>query len=351
MTRNTKTKFVVRTIGIVVLLALAGELLLRFVWGIGDPLLSVADPDIGYVFAPSQEIQRFGNSVRINSFSQRAEDPLSPKPEDSIRILLIGDSIAFGGTLTDQSDTVSALLDDMLRGITAQNSQTLNASAGSWGIQNALAYVERHGTFEADEAVLLINTGDLCQRKATGDVVGTHPAFPSQKPVSAYEEVVFRYLSPMVSRYIPQQETKQQHTEGTVDVCELYFDENMDSLQQLHSITNLSATPFIVVLNPYRCEIADHSPACEQQERQVFLNFWDSSMAEREGVYLVDMLPIYNRLERTGFDTESLWRDEIHPNQRGNRIIAAAISDRLTSGWQSEASASLPSTLSGHDPR
>ena len=49
-------------IGLVVLL-IGAELGARYVLGLGDPPLSVADSQIEYMFAPSRTYRRFGNMV------------------------------------------------------------------------------------------------------------------------------------------------------------------------------------------------------------------------------------------------------------------------------------------------
>ncbi|RKH82604.1 SGNH/GDSL hydrolase family protein, partial [Corallococcus praedator] len=78
------------------------ELSLRSV-GLGNPLLYVADPQIGYLLAPNQTLRRFGKRIQINSFSMRSPEIAAIRPPGTLRILLLGDSIANGGTWTDQA--------------------------------------------------------------------------------------------------------------------------------------------------------------------------------------------------------------------------------------------------------
>jgi lysophospholipase L1-like esterase len=333
-----RKKFLVIIVGLI-LLAIAGEILLRLVWGLGSPPLLVADTDIGYLFAPNQNLVRFGNQVKINRFSQRSDDPVTPKPEGSIRILLVGDSIAFGGVLTDQHDTISALMDDLLAGSSGHATQTLNASAGSWGVENALAYLERYGLFEADVLVLLLNTNDLCQSKSSGHVVGHLPDYPDKKPLLAYAEAIERY----VPRYLPDVLTPPQPdpVQKVTLSCDQNFSTNMEALRQSIDLAASEEIPFVVVLNPLRCEIDGETTPCTPDGRQQFLDEWDHLTTNHDKdnlsrVKLVDMLPIYNQLYHSGFDTSSLWRDRIHPDQKGNRVIAAAITSVIHESFMLE---------------
>src|SRR5438105_1555304 len=95
----------------IVVLLMAGELVARFYYGLGDPPLSMADPDMEYRFQPDKTYHRFGHEIHYNAYSQRADDfpPHKTQPNET-RVMVIGDSIINGGALTDQSQTITALL-------------------------------------------------------------------------------------------------------------------------------------------------------------------------------------------------------------------------------------------------
>lgn len=70
------------------------EVSLRMFWGLGDPPLYISDAEFEYIYAPNQDLVRFGNRVYVNAFSMRSREL---NETDSIRILVIGDSIVNGG--------------------------------------------------------------------------------------------------------------------------------------------------------------------------------------------------------------------------------------------------------------
>lgn len=51
------------------------EILLRVIWGFGTMPLYVESKQYEYIFAPNQEMTRFGVHFYTNSYSQRADEP------------------------------------------------------------------------------------------------------------------------------------------------------------------------------------------------------------------------------------------------------------------------------------
>ncbi len=115
------------------------EIGLRLLFGFGNPLTYIGDQKIGYLLTPSQRTRRFGNRIEINQYSMRGANIQQTPLPSSLRILLLGDSIANGGWWTNQENTISNL---MMGSLTSQVSrisenitqvEVLNASANSWG--------------------------------------------------------------------------------------------------------------------------------------------------------------------------------------------------------------------------
>lgn len=199
---------------LVSLLVLVGLLLaleagLRWLFGFGNPLLYLADQEMGYLLAPNQRTKRFGNRIAINEYSMRSPTMTRTRPPSTLRVLLLGDSVANGAWWTDQDRTISALMNAYLklpipealgenlnRPTPFERVEVLNASANSWGPRNELAYLQRFGTFEAQAIVLLLNTDDLFAAAPTSQPVGNALNYPNRKPPCALAEVYTRYLSP-----------------------------------------------------------------------------------------------------------------------------------------------------------
>jgi hypothetical protein len=70
---------------VVSLLVLVGLLFvleagLRWLFGFGNPLLYLADQEMGYLLAPNQRTKRFGNRIAINEYSMRSATMTRTRP-------------------------------------------------------------------------------------------------------------------------------------------------------------------------------------------------------------------------------------------------------------------------------
>ncbi|MEF2554099.1 hypothetical protein VQ042_22645 [Aurantimonas sp. A2-1-M11] len=272
-----------------VVAALAGaEAFARFGLGLGTPPLSVAHPTIEYMFAPNQDVDRFGNRVLINEYGMRSEPLPAVKPDGEFRILVVGDSVPNGGNLTDHSELATNIL-------STGGVRVLNASAGSWGPQNMAAYIDEFGLFDADMLVVVLSSHDA------GDVPTFAPLDPAthpvERPMSAIAEGVRRYLP----RYLPS-------FGGAAGAPEA-APASPVMPDAIAAVEKLAAMPLPVcfVLHPSRLEF-------EQR-------LWDigfSAITEAAGeAPIVDEMPLI----RSTAD----YRDGIHPSLSGQEVLAGAI--------------------------
>ncbi len=172
----------------------------RFQLGLGDPPVSIADPEIEYLFAPNQTCKRFGNLIHYNAYSMRSDDfPAKKSSPDEYRVMVFGDSVVNGGVLTDQRDIATSILQRELAIKLGRPVVVGNISAGSWGPPNMLAYAKRFGFFDADAVVIVLSSHDYADVPTFEPIVGVNPAFPAKKPWLASEEAIVRYLP----RYLP----------------------------------------------------------------------------------------------------------------------------------------------------
>ncbi|HEX2973620.1 MAG TPA: hypothetical protein VHP11_14895, partial [Tepidisphaeraceae bacterium] len=156
-----------RMVGVVAMglvgLLVVGEGIARFGLGLGDPPLSIADPQIEYLFKPSMSYRRFGRHISFNAYSMRS-GPTTQKKTDpgEVRVLVVGDSVVYGGVQSDDSEIATTLLEPRLRDVLHRPVYVGNISAGSWGPPNMLAYARRFGWFDADVVVIVLSSDDYC---------------------------------------------------------------------------------------------------------------------------------------------------------------------------------------------
>jgi len=180
------------------ILALAvSEVFFRYALGLGDPPLYKRDAAYEYALSPNQNLKRFGNQFSTNDFGMRSSNI---NPEQDEILLLVGDSVVNGGALLDQSETISTIIEQRFSALYKYREvRVASISAGSWGPQNQIAFLEQLPELNIIGAVLVFSSHD------NSDI----PTFrysdtlvPQSRPVLALEEVVRKYLPALLGRVI-----------------------------------------------------------------------------------------------------------------------------------------------------
>lgn len=128
------------------------------------------DPDIGYVLTPgySGELVRseFRTPIQIGQSGLRGNDPAPPQ-DDTIRILVLGDSQAWGFGVTD-SQTFSVQLEELLsQRFPERDIQVLNAGVPGYGTADQLAFLETRGEELQPDIVVVqfLSVNDLIENQ------------------------------------------------------------------------------------------------------------------------------------------------------------------------------------------
>ncbi|TAD74204.1 MAG: SGNH/GDSL hydrolase family protein [Oscillatoriales cyanobacterium] len=312
------------TVGAIALAIVIGEGILRWRFGFGTPPLYVADPHTGYRLKPDQQIRRFGNRISVNAHSMRG--PALTPEGTTLRVLLLGDSIANGGWWTDDENTLGASLERELvrflpihglsRSIAQSTARTnrpievLNASANSWGPRNELGYLRAFGTFSAKAIVLLINTDDLFAAAPSSVRVGRDPNYPDREPPLAWIEL-WQRLRPAP----PPQELQNLPPERG-DIVGI----NLGTITQIRDYARDQHAVLVVAITPLRREVQGQGRDYEAQARDRLGEF-----VAREGIGLLDFLPAW----RDRPQGVNLFRDSIHLSDLGNELVSRAIAERV----------------------
>ena len=301
------------------------EVLLRVLLGFGNPLIYIADAECGYLLAPNQRVRRLGNRIEINQYSMRS-GAIAPSPDpETLRVLLLGDSVANGGWWTHQTDTISEIMARQLR-LQVQNLaidpqlgsqvnyldfEVLNASANSWGPRNQLAYAKRFGVFGAKVLVLLLNTDDLFASAPCAEVVGRDRSYPDRQPRSATLELLSRYLLPAM----PARQLATLGAEsGDIVGC------NLEAIREIQTIAISANVEFLLALTPKRHEFGEGSRDWEVKARERL-----AELVEREKITYIDFLPIFNSVAQL----PTLYRDSIHLSPQGNQLVSKTINSQI----------------------
>ena len=281
-------------------LLLVGEAVARYGLGLGTPPLSVTHPRIDYMFAPNQDVDRFGNRQLYNGYGMR-NGPVSSWG-DNRRVLVFGDSVLNGGNLTDHAELATTLASKNL-----PDAIFANISAGSWGPDNILGWIETFGLLDADTVVLVLSSHDLGDAPTFAPLnPATHP---TEQPLSALHEGVVRYLP----RYLPDAlGAVLRPAPGTRDLeGDMTGQPGRQALPQIFGRLDAAAVPACVVVHGTRSEMEQENPEDLQ------------ALEDLVSSYEVPTVASFGHVKRTEVNT--LYRDDIHINEQGQRELADAI--------------------------
>ena len=272
-------------LGGLALIAGAGEIGLRAVGALDFPLFQT-DPAIGYFPQPNQR----GAYLRrhhwvFNERSMGTARPFMPSPD---AVLLVGDSIVYGGNPLDQPDKLGPTLDRV------SHRPIYPLSAGGWAFANELAMVRGNPDLLATPTIVVVaNSGDY------GEIAPWTSAlnWPIVRPLSAInynlrkflfkpQDVVFSAKSAEASRrWQTDLAWLLEHYHGRL-IWVLY-----PTLAELHRPRPADFDPVLAQLHG-RAEIVD-----------VFGDARWTAKFYRDGV--------------------------IHPSAAGDRVLAGIIADQL----------------------
>ncbi|NES78033.1 MULTISPECIES: SGNH/GDSL hydrolase family protein [Okeania] len=286
------------------------EIGLRVIVGFGNPLTYIADNQIGYLLTPNQNVSRFGNRIKINQYSMRSKPIEESKENNTLRIFLVGDSVANGNWWTDQNNTVSAIIENSLSEKLGKDKivEVLNASANSWGPRNELAYLEKFGLFNSQIVILLINTDDLFAKAPSSSVVGVDRNYPDKKPPSAIAELINRY-------FFKAPKVPEIKEEGD----RVGF--NLVAIKKIYELANLNNAKFILAMTPLLREVGEPGPRDYEIKTRKRLE----KFTQAENILYLDLRPIFKSVS----EPDSLYRDHIHLSPEGNLVISEVISKSI----------------------
>jgi lysophospholipase L1-like esterase len=267
--------------------------------------------EYGYRVAPSQQVRIFGRVSTYNAFGTRGGETTRAPAPGEVRILCLGDSITNGGVQTSDPDTWPAQLERILAShMLRKRVEVMNASAGGWALENELGWLRAHGTFGAHVVVLQVATHDMFQRMATSRLVGLRPGFPDRYPALGIFYALRRYVLP---RFGLAPSTRDPGEEP--DAYEpADVERSVQVLEHIRSFAGERAARLIVLHVEQPSALEPRTALVEGAIRA--LEAW----AARAGVTLIRSADAM----RTQGD-RLLFRDAIHPNPAGNRVLATEV--------------------------
>ena len=273
------------------------EILLRIFWGFGTMPLYVESKQYEYIFAPNQEMTRFGVHFYINSYSQRSKEPDANKKI----VLGLGDSVINGGAQTDNDSLATSIVS------VSTEYQMLNISAGSWGPDNCAAYLKEQGLFDAKAIFVVLSSHDANDLMDFTPTVGVHKSYPKENYLLATFEVLDRYIIPRIFKTKKTLNPDEKVLKG--------IDKGSDwnrGWDELKEIAKQADIPLILILHAEQSEleVGDYNDKGKMIEQWAYENK-------------------IKLIEDITFLKKENYRDQIHINASGQRVLANMMIEEL----------------------
>jgi hypothetical protein len=295
-------------VGMISLIFLVGitEAVLRFVLGLGNPVLITPDTACSYILKPDQDVRRFFAQTHTNHYGMRSDEVPAVREAGALRLMFLGDSITYGTSRVDQQQLFTEVVHRELPSIVHRPVEVLNASASAWAPDNELAYIRSRGIFQSDIVLLVLNDGDLTQPRSTIAEVGSD--LPQNRPITAIGELFTRYIRPRVSNLLEKSDAGDRIAANSDGVLR----NNLADLDSIQKLVRSQGARLAIVYIPFRRDIPDLSKASES-----ILKDW----CEAHQVGMFDL----TSAEAPYTAKEITLDNGVHLNAKGHGVIAKAL--------------------------
>jgi lysophospholipase L1-like esterase len=299
-------------------------------------LVPTGDPLLPYRLRPGARSISMGVPVRVNRFGLRGAEIAGDPPDGVRRILVLGDSVAYGWGLAE-ADTLPVLLEDELLRL-GREVEVLNAGVPGYDTQSAVALLRHSGlSLAPDELVLSVSLNDFeaTPRLSPLGLLLAGAAGTDDSWLVTHSEFYFllRWAAPALLKQRWQRWTDSEAASGRDQRVQeflrrqaiarrerFYADPSgpgweriRRALEDLREIVVRHDLELTIVVFPEEDQLGSVESELEPQVR------WKALCAQLE----LSCLDLW-RAFRGSPAGESLFRDLQHPNALGMRVAASA---------------------------
>jgi hypothetical protein len=275
--------------------------------GLADVPIYLKDPDIGYIQQPNQS----GSFLNRNAwhFNELCMNAGKFIPDRKVEVLLTGDSVVYGGNPITDDDRLGHQL-ELQSGAWA----VWPVSVGGWSALNAMGYLKHYDPLFRYMKVLIweINTGDFQKLETLQSSV----EFPLEKPRFVlwygFRKYIWgKYVEPKIQLWWPWKPKN-------IPPMDAHFDEVFNYLHDLHArYPNLVR---VIVWYPNQNDLS-------KNPTKLWISLTDRmrNACAKDHIILIEVA-------RDPRWTSKDYRDFIHPNAKGNKLLANVILTQLRGG-------------------
>jgi hypothetical protein len=256
-----------------------------------------------------------GVEVSTNALGLR-ERPIAPKSPHQVRVLVLGDSVAFGWGVQVE-DVSSRQLERELRSRSGVEVETINSGVPGYNTLQEALFLQTYGDMVQPDLVLLLYVdNDTDYLDTTHPYLGRMPN-PLQSPLRATDYVLSSSRVYFMARHFAPALLSSVWNNGAGDSNTVGWRVSMRSLADIAAYCRTRSIPFVTFL--FRLIPAPHTNRLRNSL---------SEIAQRDHFYFCDTLPWFAdrnfRLLVNSFV-------DAHPNAEGQRILGHGIADFVLS--------------------
>lgn len=322
--------------GSVVLCLVAAELVLRF-YGMANPVLYREDARFGYEPQPNQVSRRLGVAVNINDLALRDEEKTASW-QGAKKILVVGDSVTFGGSRVRQCDLFTEVLERSLQSSNGAPIKVLNAGVNGYSVTQMLnrarVLIEQ---IKPDFLIVYVIEDDFHRPPLTFLADGNF-VYPTRKPHSALGQFLLLSVHHLdkrhgflgrLPRWLARVWERPRNRDAPYDTNRV-VDVHVEALQQfVHSLweqTGRSRNAMMICLAPTVSALNQQSqPNTSAIARRL----------QQSGLSVADLTPdFHDAIAASGTDARQYYWDNAHYLEKGHALAADILRRRiLEAGW------------------
>jgi lysophospholipase L1-like esterase len=323
-----------RSIVSVALVLAIAELGLRLL-GLGNPYESEPDayvrvPDPDVLFAPRPGFDGFseGTRVRINALGLRDAERPTPKPADTARLLVLGDSVAFGFGVLAEESFPARLEAGLGRLADGRRYEVVNAGVVGYNTIQERARLEQVGLrLQPDVVILTFVVNDLLDTFSIFDhqYEPTGPLAPIKQWLRRNSRLSHFYQD--VSWRIADSLRKDPNRPEAPRDRQRLFERELE-IAKIAQLSRASGARFLLALYP---DNLDNRVSADSGGRQETVREALFAFAAQQGLPVLDLTSAIGDVRDPRARSMRL-REDPHPSPTGHQAIADALLPALRDG-------------------
>lgn len=278
---------------------------------------SLPDSPRTYRLKPKARVLEY----HINSRGFRGPEFTPLKPAGTYRIISLGDSIAFGMGVKSYQATMPALLQERLNQSDGSRYEVINAGVPGYNTLQEQVFLEVELLDYAPDLVILnfcLNDADPIELENETQTLLTLPSKIGRQDLSLRTVMNSSYFLRLVKSKFLDLFPALRTASINLRTGEAAWQEMKSCLLRMKRLLDSRRVGLLVVLYPWEVQLrVKHSELETHKDLAAFFN--------RQGIDHIDLFKPFQDGGKEGL----FFRDGVHPTEKGHRLAAAALYDKI----------------------